>query len=537
MKRSRMATIAVCWAVVVLAAAVAIGDGHKQEREALVERFGSRVTTEAAFVSAYVDDIFAREERMAAALPLRGISPSDIEHETQTAGFTASVLLDRRGRVLASSPPDRELLGVDLGDRYPHLASALSGTRMVSGVVLSAVERLPIVAFALPIDGGNRSVLSAGFSLQDTPLTKFLTLSPFAGVRGYITDATGTPAVLAGEGATPSLDGISVTGTLNQTEVVGGRVVVSAPISGTQWRLTLTAQESSVVAAAVDGNWVDWLIYGVVTLLTFIGLLALRSVSNSRARSREAQAVSDERFRLTVDNAPIGMMLVDLDGRIISANERLCGMLGFDADELTQRTFGDITHPDDLDRDLAMLSKLMAGELSHYEMENRYLRQDGATIWGRLSVSLVRDSAGKPLHSVRQVEDVTALHAAQDKLEQRALYDSLTGLANRGLLMDRLAHSLADHRRDVGLLAVAFCDLDHFKRVNDSLGHHAGDLVLQEVARRLSGVVRDSDTVARVGGDEFVLILPRVSSLAMATAVLDEPRWRWSGPSSSTVTT
>ncbi len=116
------------------------------------------------------------------------------------------------------------------------------------------------------------------------------------------------------------------------------------------------------------------------------------------------------------------------------------------------------------------------------------------------------------------------MRAAQESLEQRALYDSLTGLANRGLLIDRLTHALSDQRRDNEIVAVAFCDVDHFKRINDSLGHHAGDEVLKSIARRIQGVIRESDTLARLGGDEFVIMFPRITSMAMAAAILERAK-------------
>jgi diguanylate cyclase (GGDEF)-like protein len=156
-------------------------------------------------------------------------------------------------------------------------------------------------------------------------------------------------------------------------------------------------------------------------------------------------------------------------------------------------------------------------------MEKRYVRGDGSVVWARLTVSVVRDSQGAPVHFVSQVEDVTEIRAAQEKLEQQALYDPLTGLANRSLLLDRLAHALR-RRSDTPLVGVAFCDLDHFKRVNDSLGHHAGDLLLREVARRLESAVRGVDTVARMGGDEFVLLLPDVESVEVASVIVERAR-------------
>lgn len=186
-------------------------------------------------------------------------------------------------------------------------------------------------------------------------------------------------------------------------------------------------------------------------------------------------------------------------------------------------TFQELTHPDDVEPDNALINRLLNGEITHYDMEKRYLRQDGSTVWARLTVSLVRDSVGMPLHFVSQVEDVTDMRAAQEKLERRALYDPLTGLANRSLLLDRLTHALTRDRGSA-TVAVGFCDLDHFKRVNDLLGHQAGDRLLKEVARRLQDAVRGNDTVARMGGDEFVLLLPDVESLDTAKLILERAR-------------
>jgi len=251
-------------------------------------------------------------------------------------------------------------------------------------------------------------------------------------------------------------------------------------------------------------------------------LLLIRTAA-SRARFRDAQAEADQRFRLTLESAPIGMTMVTLDDRFLEPNQQLCGMLGYEAEQLQRMTFQEITHPDDVEPDMSLVEQLISGDITHYEMEKRYIRQDGSTVWARLTVALVRDTARNPLHFVSQIEDVTEMRAAQEKLEQRALYDPLTGLANRGLLIDRLSHALRRDRSE-GVVAVGFCDLDHFKRVNDSLGHHAGDVLLREVARRLQAAVRANDTVARMGGDEFVLLLPDVESLDGAKAILDRAR-------------
>ncbi|MDP2977944.1 MAG: PAS domain S-box protein, partial [Thiobacillus sp.] len=140
----------------------------------------------------------------------------------------------------------------------------------------------------------------------------------------------------------------------------------------------------------------------------------------------------------------------------------------------------------------------------------RNYRKDGSMFWNELLVAPVRDESGKVTHFIGIQNDVTERKAHETQLERQANYDALTGLANRNLLQDRLSQALAFSRRHDCGLAVLFIDLDHFKHINDSLGHDAGDLLLAQVAARLAGNVREGDTVARQGGDEFVLILSEI---------------------------
>src|SRR5581483_3170692 len=124
---------------------------------------------------------------------------------------------------------------------------------------------------------------------------------------------------------------------------------------------------------------------------------------DSRRRLAEAQDL----FETAFSHAPIGMALVGLDGRWLKVNEAVCSMLEWPEDELLQRTFQDITHPDDLEADLAQVSLLIAGEISEYEMEKRYITRSGSRIWAHLSVSLVRDEHGRPRHFISQLQDIT----------------------------------------------------------------------------------------------------------------------------------
>jgi diguanylate cyclase (GGDEF)-like protein/PAS domain S-box-containing protein len=260
---------------------------------------------------------------------------------------------------------------------------------------------------------------------------------------------------------------------------------------------------------------------GVVTTFT--------DVTDARAASR-ALGRSEEQFRSAMAYAPVGMALVALDGTFMEVNHALCRLVGYDEADLLGLTFQQITHADDLDTDLDNLALLTRGAVDHYTMEKRYITRDGEIVWVRLAVSMARDEDEAPAHYIAQVQDISAERAAQAKLEHQALHDPLTGLANRDLLMDRLAHALARSARSGERTLVMFCDLDRFKDVNDSMGHEAGDVVLVAVADRLRAAVRPGDTVARLGGDEFVVVAEAVSTLhdqsalaARVQAVLDEP--------------
>jgi PAS domain S-box-containing protein len=129
-------------------------------------------------------------------------------------------------------------------------------------------------------------------------------------------------------------------------------------------------------------------------------------------------AAAEERWRLTIDNAPVGIALVDLDGTFMRVNVALCRILGYSSEELEARTFQDLTHPEDLEADLDLLQQLVAGEIPRYALRKRYLRADGSTIWTNLSVGLVRNARGKPLHFVSHIADLTEEVQAADRIEQ-----------------------------------------------------------------------------------------------------------------------
>jgi diguanylate cyclase (GGDEF)-like protein/PAS domain S-box-containing protein len=412
---------------------------------------------------------------------------------------------------------------------------------------------------------------------------------------------------------------------------------------------------------------------------------------------------AEERFRRVFEDSPTGMLLTGLDLRIVEANAAFARLLGFPASELVGRSVASLSHPDDHGRTMELYREMLEGETSHYQVEKRYIRADGSSVWTQLTVSLVRDERGRPVSLHAQIEDISVRRAAAESLERRArqgedtaelgrvalvardigelaqrtaeivvgrlgvggcsvievagselhalavvgtpagrhqgdrwpmrerslagltlahdgllviedltaghvdasaglldsgmrsamsvavegqdgpaavllvvtratrsfsaderdflhvvanvmgsaierasrealalhraMHDPLTGLPNRDLFHDRLELALARSRRGAPPPAVLIADLDQFKLINDSLGHLAGDELLCGVAPRLAEAVRATDTVARFGGDEFVVLCDGVESeleaLALArrlAAVLNEPLHVAGGP-------
>lgn len=240
-----------------------------------------------------------------------------------------------------------------------------------------------------------------------------------------------------------------------------------------------------------------------------------------RKQAELALQQSEERFRNAFDTAAIGMAIVGLDGKWLEVNGALCRMLGYSEEELMGKTFVDVTHPDDLDLDLQYVQQLLNGDLEHYQMEKRYFHKTGDIIFVLLSVSLVRNEKGEVIHFISQIEDVTARKSESDRIRQMAYHDTLTGLPNRRLFDERISHTLA-HAKRVGYpIALMFVDVDYFKQINDKHGHDVGDEILKSVADRMKDCLRHTDTLSRVGGDEFVILLTEIKKPEDAKVVAE----------------
>lgn len=237
-----------------------------------------------------------------------------------------------------------------------------------------------------------------------------------------------------------------------------------------------------------------------------VAVLAILTDVSVREEAKAALERSEMQFRVAMENAPIGMALVDLSWRLVEVNLAFAELLGTTVDALRGYELLALSHPEERAAERAEVQRLLAGQKHRFSQEKRYLRADGHEVWAVLDVALIRTADGTPDHFVVQVRDSTESRLQAEMLTHRAMHDPLTGLANRTLLQEVL-QSVIEQPGLSSQLAVLACDLDGFKAINDRLGHATGDEVLVHVAGVLRAATAGRGTVARLGGDEFVVVL------------------------------
>lgn len=237
-----------------------------------------------------------------------------------------------------------------------------------------------------------------------------------------------------------------------------------------------------------------------------------RDISVER-KAQEAVAASEAKYRMIADNMTDLVALLDAHGAIKYVSPSHLAVLGYAAETLMGTTFADYLHPQDKEG-ISQQFLQMVQQQEQVKFEFRIRHAKGHWVWLETLGGATDTFVSQAKQYLLVSRDITTRKALEQQLSFMAFHDSLTGLPNRRLFTDRLTQALAEHKRSGAKLAVFFMDLDKFKLINDSLGHDIGDELLSAFAKRVKAVLREMDTMARFGGDEFVILLPNVQSAA-----------------------
>ncbi len=362
--------------------------------------------------------------------------------------------------------------------RGVRLANALIDVTAVSAIALSyGVLENANLAIKSPVLGAYFVILAArpfGGSPQLAMLSSGMAVAQYAGVSAFL--------------------------------VLSGRLVLHSDP-----QLSAVSSGTSLLDEGAKAMFI--LVAGIVA--TYATYWNHRTLQQAVAARRDFEA----RFRAVFEHSAVGVALLDEGGRILECNEALAQIVGRSSVQVIGRHIHDFAPLEHREDASALIADIVEYDEPSASGELRFLRPDGTEVWGSLTVSAARGARDVRLIAI--VEDVTERKALEARLLHQAFYDSLTGLANRSLFRDRVQHALARTARDRAGVVVLFLDLDHFKNINDTLGHGAGDALLKVVAGRLLNATRGSDTVARLGGDEFAVLLENSRTEAEATIVAD----------------
>lgn len=259
-------------------------------------------------------------------------------------------------------------------------------------------------------------------------------------------------------------------------------------------------------------------VFATVSYFISNGFHLRRRLALQLTKSEQAQA----RFRGLFDRTSDMVFILGLDLRILDVNDQVLVLLGYRREEIVGKYYVKFIAPEEMADLDQRLEVTMGGTHRLPVYERTFLRKDGSRLVAEMDAGLIVDPHGKPMHYQAIGRDIRTRKAAQVELYRKATQDELTGLYNRAMFFEILRRAMERSKRSGTKLAVLFADLDGFKKVNDTHGHNIGDEVLKQVAERLHEVVRTTDAISRMGGDEFAIILEYLSAPQQAELIANK---------------
>jgi len=265
---------------------------------------------------------------------------------------------------------------------------------------------------------------------------------------------------------------------------------------------------------------------GLMAVLAFIQMIKARH--NTFEMSQKLLVTTSKlndyqaRFDTLCYSANLGIALVDLDGNFVSTNPAFYELFNYSEKEMRSLNLSQLLHAADSNSIQTTMQQIIEGEIPTYQAELKCCKKGGENIWAILNINLIRDNQRHPSYYLIQIQNISLQKKAEAKLRHMAYHDPLTGLENRNKLEQFVNHILSSSRRQQHNFALMFLDLDRFKNINDTIGHEAGDNLLQIVAERLRSTVRTTDLVVRLGGDEFVLVITNVKKTESVALIAEK---------------